>query len=116
QAAKDVKEKTTAALAKVKGLQQQFQQAEEVKAFLQQRKQYLKEQLQNTGLARQLKQVNKEVYYYAAQVSEYKEVLKDHKKATRKALQLLSKTTAFQNFMRKHSQLAGLFRLPDPDN
>ena len=112
--AKEIKEKTTAALEKVKGLQQQFAKAEDVKAFLQQRKQYLKEQLQNTGLVKQLKKVNKEVYYYSAQVSEYRELLNDHKKATRKALQLLSKTRAFQQFMRKHSQLAGLFRLPDP--
>ena len=114
--AKGIQEKTTTALQKVKGLEQQFRKAEDIKSFLQQRKQYLKEQLQGLGLTKQLKQINKEVYYYSAQVNEYKELLKDQKKATRKALELLSKTKPFQNFMRKHSQLAGLFRLPDPDN
>jgi hypothetical protein len=42
--------------------------------------------------------------------------LKDHKKAERKAIELLSKTKLFKDFMRKNSMLASLFRLPGDQN
>jgi hypothetical protein len=67
------------------------------------------------GMLKQLKQVNKQVYYYAARLKEYREVLKDPKKIEKKALELLSKTKQFQNFMRKNSMLASLFRMPSDD-
>jgi len=64
-----------------------------------------------------LKKLNKEAYYYAQQINEYKEILKDSRKAERKALELLSKSNAWKDFMRKNSQLASLFRLPgNPDD
>jgi hypothetical protein len=47
---------------------------------------------------------------------EYKEAIKDSKKLERKAIELLSKTKAFQDFMRRNSQLASLFRLPGNDD
>jgi hypothetical protein len=105
------------ALAKTQSMQDKFQQAEEIKQFISERRQQLKDQLEKLGLTRQLKKFNKEVYYYSAQVKEYKEVLNDSKKAERKALELLSKTKLFTDFMRRNSQLASLFRLPgDPDD
>ena len=100
------------AMAKVNGLQTQFQKAEEIKKFLRERKEYLKGQLNNLGLGKQLKQLNKQAYYYSAQVNEYKQLLKDHKKAEQKAIELLSRTQLFKDFMRNNSQLASLFRLP----
>ena len=100
------------AMAKVNGLQTQFQKAEEIKKFLRERKEYLKSQLNNLGLGKQLKQLNKQAYYYSAQVNEYKQLLKDHKKAEQKAIELLSRTQLFKDFMRNNSQLASLFRLP----
>ncbi len=105
------------ALSKTESLQNKFQQAEEIKKFMRERKQQLKEQLEKLGLARQLKQYNKEVYYYSEQIKEYKEILKDSKKREQKALELLSKTKLFKDFMRKNSILASLFRLPgDPQD
>jgi len=56
------------------------------------------------------------VYYYSEQLNEYKALLKDHEKAERKALELLSKTKLFKDFMRKNSMLASLFRLPSDPN
>ncbi|WP_276504402.1 hypothetical protein [Terrimonas pollutisoli] len=112
---KDVQQKLQHATGKVQALQAQLQNAEEVKKFLKERRQYLKDQLVNLGFAKELKKINKQVYYYSAQVSEYKSLLKDRKRAEKKALELLSKTKLFQNFMRKNSMLASLFRLPgDP--
>ncbi len=109
---KDNAGQLTGALDKVQGLQQQFNKAELVKKFLKERKQTLGSQLQNLGLLKKLKQLNKQVYYYQAQVNEYKEILKDHKKIERKAIELLSQTKLFKDFMQKNSQLASLFRLP----
>lgn len=96
-------------------LQGQLQQAERVKLFIRQRKENLKQELEKLGLIRELKKINKQVYYYAAQVREYREILNDPKKMEKKALELLSKTKLFREFMRKNSLLASLFRLPDPD-
>lgn len=113
---KDGPEKLKQAISNVNGLQSKFQQSEAVKKFLQERKQYLKDQLGKLGMAKQLKQLNKQAYYYSAQVNEYKSMLKDHKKAEKKALEALSKTKLFKDFMRNNSQLASLFRLPGDPN
>jgi hypothetical protein len=109
---KDNAGQLTGALDKMQGLQQQFNKAELVKKFLKEKKQTLGAQLQSLGLFKELKQLNKQVYYYQAQVNEYKEILKDHKKIERKAIELLSQTKLFKDFMSKNSQLASLFRLP----
>lgn len=114
--AKEAKEKLTTALSKVNGMQGKFQQAEEVKQFIKQRRELLKNQLGNLGVAKELKKLNKQAYYYSEQLNEYKSLLKDHKKTERKALELLSKSKLFNNFMRKNSMLALLFRLPGDPN
>jgi hypothetical protein len=104
------------ALSKTESLQSKFQQAEEIKKFIRERKQQLKHQLENLDLVKKLKKYNKEVYYYSEQIKEYKEILRDSKRAERKALELLSKTKLFTDFMRKNSMLASLFRLPGDPN
>ncbi|MBL7709152.1 MAG: hypothetical protein JNJ86_08760 [Chitinophagaceae bacterium] len=103
-------------MGKVDGLKDKFQQAETIKQFIKERKQFLKDQLGKFGFAKELKKLNKEVYYYTQQVNEYKEILKDSKKAEKKAIELLSKTKLFKDFMRKNSMLASLFRLPGDPN
>jgi hypothetical protein len=113
---KDGKEKLKEAMSKMDGLKDQLKKAETIKQFIKERKQFLKEQLSKFGFAKELKKLNKEAYYYAQQVNEYKEILKDSKKAERKAIELLSKTKLFKDFMRKNSQLASLFRLPGDPN
>jgi hypothetical protein len=113
---KDIRQKLSGSLAKVNGLENKFRQADEIKKFIKERRQYLKQQLSQLGFAKQLKTINKQAYYYSAQVNEYKNLLSDHKKAERKALALLSKTKLFKDFMRKNSQLASLFRLPGDPN
>jgi len=100
------------ALNKTETLQSRFQQAEDLKKFISERRRLLKDQLEKLGLVRQLKKYNKEVYYYSNQIKEYKELLHDSKRVERKGLEILSKTKLFQEFMRKNSMLASLFRLP----
>jgi hypothetical protein len=106
---KDALEKTTA-------LQNRFQQSEEIKKFIKERKAQLKEQLERLGMVKQLKHFNKQVYYYSAQVNEYREVLKDTKKIEKKALEILSKTKIWKDFFKKNSMLASLFHFPSDPN
>lgn len=102
-------------LTKIDGLEQQFQKADELKKYFQQQQTLLKEQLQKFGFTRELKKLNKQTYYYTQQIKEYKELVKDKKKLERKAIDLLSKTKLFQDFMKRNSMLASLFRMPVDD-
>ena len=101
------------ALGKVHALEDELKQAENVKEFIRQRKEYLKQQLANYNLGSELKQYNQQAYYYAQQLNEYKASLDDPTKLEKKALQLLNKLPAFRDFMKKNSFLAGLFNIPD---
>ena len=105
-------EKVKVAFSKTTALQNQFQKAEEIKKFIKERKEQLKVHLEKLGMVRELKKINKEVYYYAAQIKEYKNILNDPKKIEKKAIELLSRTKVFQDFMKKNSLLASLFRMP----
>jgi len=114
---KDGGQRLSEALNKVKRMEGEFQKADEIRKWMRERKQYLKEGLLNLGFAKELKKLNKQLFYYSAQLNEYKELLKDHRKAERKALELLSKSSLFQKFFRKNSHLASLFRMPaEPDD
>jgi hypothetical protein len=116
-AVKKTSENIGQSLKKLTGVGREIEKAEVIKRFLKERKQYLNEQLQSLGFAKELKKINKQAYYHSEQLNEYKSLLKDHRKAERKVLALLSKSKLFNNFMRKNSMLASLFRLPDdPDN
>jgi hypothetical protein len=115
---KDAQEKINGSLTQVNQLQSKLQQTEQVKAFIQQRKQQIKESLSKytslpKGLANDVTDFNKQAYYYSAQVKEYKEMLKDPDRMIEKGLSLLNKLPAFTQFMKQHSELASLFRLPD---
>jgi len=110
---KGVKEKLNGSMQSVQQLQAKLQQAEQVKAYIRERRQQLKAQLAGyTGFTKDLQRLNKEAYYYAQQLNEYKAVFKDKKKAEAKALELIRKVPAFQDFMQRNSRLAGLFNIP----
>ena len=112
----EIKEKLADAMNKVKGLESQLQKAEDLKQFLKERRQFLKEQLSKFGFAKELKKLNKQVYYYSQQLNEYKAIINDPKKIERKAIELLSKTKLFKEFMQKNSILSSLFRMPGDPN
>ncbi len=105
-------DKLNGSLQSVQDLQSRLQQAEEIKAYIRERREQLKEQLaQYAGFTKDLQNINKEAYYYSQQLKEYKELLKDKKKAEQKALETLKKLPAYNDFLQKHSQLASLFNL-----
>ena len=104
----------TKASSKLQGLQDKLQTASDVETFIKERERHLKEQLQNSGLAKQLKSINKEAFYYSQRLREYKEALKSPEKIEQKVLGAVRQSHLFQSFMQKHSYLAKLF--PTPDN
>jgi hypothetical protein len=94
----------------VKDLQNELQQASDIKAFISQQQKLLKTQLGPYGnFSNDLKKLSKEAYYYNEQVKEYKSLLKERRRAEEKALEQLKKLQAYNDFLRQHSQLAGLF-------
>ena len=101
-------------------LQSQMQKANEVSDFIKQREQQLKEALAGSGLAKELKGINSEAYYYQQRLAEYKELLKDRKKLEEKAIATIRELPAFKSFFQKNSYLSQLFRMPgastDPSN
>ncbi|MBS1598425.1 MAG: hypothetical protein JST75_09365 [Bacteroidetes bacterium] len=101
------------AFGKIHSLDDQLKQAENVKEFIRQRKEYLKQQLASYNFGSELKNYNQTAYYYAQQVNEYKAALDDPTKLEKKALEILNKIPAFQDFMKKNSLLAGLFNIPE---
>jgi hypothetical protein len=111
------KDKLSGVTANIESLQGKLQQADQIKAYIREHKKELKEQLSKyTGFSKDLQKINKEAYYYGQQVNEYKAVLKDKKKAEAKAMELLKKMPAYNDFLRKNSQIASLFNLGAASN
>ncbi|MGN6421140.1 MAG: hypothetical protein ACTHMC_26740 [Pseudobacter sp.] len=101
------------ALKSVNGLEGKLDQATDVKKYLRERRQMLKDQLNRFGLTKELKKYNQQVYYYGEQINSYKAMLEDPSKLEQKALELVKQIPAFQDFFKNNSALASLFRLPD---
>jgi hypothetical protein len=102
-------------LAAVQKLQQELKKAEDIRGFLKEQQQSLRAMLEQAGLTKELRQLNKQVYYYSQQLKDYRALMNDPKKIGEKALALLSKTRVFQDFMKRNSILASLFRMPVED-
>jgi len=105
------------ALTQLKTLEGKMQDADQIKAFVRERRQQISQYIQQHAnlaglLGKDYQGMNQELYYYSQQVRQYKEMLNDPDKLEKQALAILSKLPAFQSFMKKNSQLAGLFNLP----
>ncbi|NNV53863.1 ring-infected erythrocyte surface antigen domain-containing protein [Limnovirga soli] len=109
---KDKIQQITDASAQIKNLQDKLQQANELQTFIVERQQALKSALANSGISKNLINLNKQVYYYQQQIVAYKNMLHEPEKMERKALEILNKIPAFQKFMQKNSMIASLLRLP----
>jgi hypothetical protein len=103
--------------AQLQAFQTKLMDADMAKNYIQQRKQQIGQYLaQHTNLqnvlGKPLAGMNQQVYYYSQQLRQYKEMWNDPDRLTRQALALLNRVPAFQSFMKDHSMLAGLFRIP----
>ncbi|HEY1216413.1 MAG TPA: hypothetical protein VGE93_22550, partial [Bryobacteraceae bacterium] len=107
----------TSANAQLQALQAKMMDADQAKNFIRQRKQQISQYIAQhancqNALAKPLAGMNRQVYYYSQQLREYKEMWNDPDKLTQRALALVNRLPAFQTFMKDHSMLAGLFRVP----
>jgi len=111
------KTQISSTLKSVQQLQGRFKNAEEIKDYIQQRKEQLKEQLAGiTGMDKYLKRYSKETYYYGARIREYQTLLQDKKKVEAKTIEALRKMPLYRDFLKKNSQLASLFNLANGYN
>lgn len=101
------------ALGNIGDLENEFRKAEIIKQFIAERRDLLQRQLGQYGFTRELRNLNKDIYYCSQVVTEYKALLEQPEKLERKAIDLLAKTKVFQDFLKKHSLLASLFALPE---
>lgn len=109
---KQIQDKLSGTSAKIDVLENKLQKAEEIKKYLRERKEFLKQQLEKFGMVKQLRKIEKTTYYYAEYIKEYKSLLNDRKKLEQKAMSLLYATPLFKKFVSENSMLASLFRLP----
>src|SRR3984957_8761294 len=105
------------AQAQFQQLQAKLQQADAIKQFIQARKAQIQQCLSQYtqvpgGVNSAFQGYNKEAYYYAEQIREYRQMLNDPDKMIQTALGLLEKLPAFSSFMKQNGFLAGLFGVP----
>lgn len=93
-------------------LQQKLNASDQIKKYITQRREQLKQEFEKLGMIKELKQFRKKVYYYQAQVAEYKKVFEDPSKLEEKLLSLAMKLPQFRDFFAKNSMLGSLFALP----
>jgi hypothetical protein len=96
----------------VEALQSKLQAVDNLKTVLDQRRQYLSEQLGKLGMAKDLGRMNEKVYYYKQQVNDWKASVKDPSKMQQKAVAVLSQLPAYKSFLSQHSYLTSLFGQP----
>ncbi len=103
-------------LEPLKKLESNIGQAEDIKRFIQLRRQQITGMLGKytrlpKGLGRKLDRVNKEIAGYTAMIRDYKEYFRNPDKLAAKALTVVNKLPAFKKFMSENSQLAGMLGL-----
>lgn len=57
-----------AAIASVKGLTETIRSGDNIKEYLREEKGYIKDQLERFGLTKELKKINKNLYYYSEEL------------------------------------------------
>jgi len=96
----------------LKKLQSSYARAAAVENFVKEREQVLMRQLPNLAPGGQLLRINKEVYYYRQELSQYRELLNRPDKLQEKILSLVARVPAFQQYWQQYSLLAKLFPMP----
>lgn len=95
---------------KMNELEEDVASTEAMEQFIKERKKQLIEvAMKYFGKNKYLNKINKEAYYYAETLKNYKEIFTDPKKLEQTATTLLKKIPAFNEFIEKNSGLASLF-------
>ncbi len=103
------------ALQQYNGIQDKLNKTRDIQQLLVDRQQLIKNRLVNTGLSKQYRSYQQQIYYYRDRIKNYKESLTDPSKVEKELLKHAARIPAFENFFNKHSDLASLFRLPQSD-
>ena len=99
--------------SKLNTLDSTIANSEAAEKFIKERKKQLFDaSLQYIGKSKYLQKINKESYYYAETLKNYKEIFSDPSKAEATAKELLNKIPAFKKFTQQNSMLASLFGAP----
>lgn len=105
-------------MAEFNQLQGKIDATQQARNYIAQRKEQMRQMVQkyidDSGLKKYLDEYNKQTFYYAQQLREYRNAIDDPDLLLKKALAILNKIPAFQNYMKQYGQLAGLFGI-SPD-
>jgi hypothetical protein len=95
---------------KMNELEEDVKNTEAMEQFIKERKKQLIEvAMKYLGKNKYLAKINKEAYYYAETIKNYKEIFSDPKKFENTATTLLKKIPAFNDFMERNNGLSTLF-------
>jgi hypothetical protein len=101
----------SSAMSKVTALENQFKKADNVQDFIKQREQYLQQQLSSYNLPG-LQKYQQQAAYFAQEMQDLKQDWQDPTRMEARAMTLLNKIPAYQQFMSKNSAIANLFNIP----
>lgn len=105
-AAREV-EKLQDATKSVERLQAGLIETNRLKRLIQERA----KELSGLGFVKESKLLKEKAYYYGEKIREYRELLKNKKRIVGKALEVVRKMPAYQDFLTRNSAVAGLFNL-----
>jgi len=108
-----VVKKLSAAKKKIQELNAEEDSTDAIQQFIKERKkQLISTAFKYMGNSRYLSKINKETWYYAETIRNYKELFNDEEKLERTAKEILNKVPGFSAFVKKNSMLASLFGAP----
>lgn len=101
------------ALSELDSLGSAARQTEWLASYIAERKKLLlREALQYAGKSPVLKKMDKEAWYYAESIRNYKDIFESAGKRERLAKRVLNEIPAYRNFVRENSLLSSLFSIP----
>jgi len=107
-------QKELALISQLNQLMTSFQNANSIKEYLTQREDNLQNELSQVGLTKQLIKMNKDLFYYQQELTQYKDIINNRQKQQALILAAVRSIPAFWNFWQKNSFLSQLF--PSPGN
>lgn len=97
----------------IASLEDEVNTSDFLKEFILKRKnQLIDKSFNQLGKTKALKKLNKEAYYYATSIKNYKEIFSDSKKTEELVMKALSEIPSFQKFAQNNNSLAGTFGMP----
>jgi hypothetical protein len=113
---KNANTKITDALGNYKELQNKLEVTKDITQFIKERKAMLQQALQKYNVGKKLKKYSQSVYYYEAQMSEYKKMLRNPQKLQKELISTIVKLPFFKEYFQKNTILASFFNANQSTN